>query len=516
MKLADRVKETIKNNRPMVVGGIIGLAFGAGVAGAMTGFENPQAMPNLDGASIIRAKQVTPIKPPAGAPMSFADMIERVSPAVVSIETRGKVKVNPGIIPGFGGTDESETQGDEKEFRSAGSGFFITSDGYIVTNNHVIEDADEITVTLTTDKKLKATVVGRDPATDLAVLKVEGKDFPFVTFELDHRPRVGDWVVAVGNPFGFAGTATAGIVSAHGRNINESGTNYVDYLQIDAAINRGNSGGPTFDLYGRVIGVNTIIVSPSGGSAGVGFAIPAEVAYKISNQLMKGSKIERGYIGVSIVPVTEEVAKALNLTDLNGAYVADITAGGPADKAGIEPGDIIKSVNGKPIKSPTELTRSVADVKVGEKIVLGVWRAGQMITLNMTAALRPSEDQLAQGAGPDDNSTDAPEGATAAPKTLGLAVKPLSPEVRKEYGIADSVKSGVVIISVDPQSEAGKVGVRAGDVIVRADNKAVASQAELQTIVDDLIKANRPSILLLINREGRNVPLPLSLKPKDQ
>jgi serine protease Do len=504
-------------NRSTVAGAVAGLALGAGVAAAaMSGFNGQAPGMGYDGAQLIRAADLTPVKPPNGAPMSFADMIERVSPAVVSIETKGKMKVPTGIpaLPGFDfpGQDDDSPGGREQEVRGAGSGFFISADGYVVTNNHVIQGADDITVKLTNDKELKAKVIGRDPATDLAVLKVEGHDFPFVRWELEKKPRVGDWVVAVGNPFNFSNTATAGIVSAYGRDLRESGTSYIDYLQIDAAINRGNSGGPTFDLYGRVIGVNTAIVTPSGANAGVGFAIPADIANRITSQLIRGVKIERGYIGVTISPVTPENAEALGVTDTTGAYITETTKAGPADKAGVQAGDIVRTVNGQPVKSPTELTRRIADVKVGEKVTLGVVRGGKVVNLTLTAALRPSEEDLAKGLNGGDTGPESPGAeSTGTPSVMGMSVKPLTPESRRTYGLDSDIK-GVVITNVDMNSDGGQKGLKPGDVIVLADQRPVTTQAEFAKVVDELKKAGRPSILLLISRDGRNLPLPLSLK----
>ncbi len=507
--------KALLKNRSILAGAAIGLFLGAGVSGAAILGFNDQAGGQYGGASLIRTADITPTKPPAGAPMSFADLIERVSPAVVSIETKGKRKVGmEQSLPGFDfqAPDDSPQ---EREMRGAGSGFFISGDGYIVTNNHVIEGADEITVKLTNDTELKAVVVGRDQATDLAVLKVEGKDFPFVKFELERKPRVGDWVIAVGNPFNFSNTANAGIVSAYGRDLKASGTNYVDYLQIDAAINPGNSGGPTFDLYGRVVGVNTIIVSPSGANAGLGFAIPAEVANKITQQLMKGEVIARGYIGVSIMPVTKEAAEALNITDTTGAYIAETTHNGPAEKAGVLIGDIVKSVNGQPVKSPTDLTRRIANVGVGDKIIIDVLRNGKMVKLTVTATLRPSEADLAKGlngGGSDDSSSSTESGA---PPVIGLSVKAITPELRKTFGLASDI-NGLIITDLDTNSEGAGLGLRPGDVILLADNQLVTSEAQFKTIVSDMQKANRPSILLLINHQGRNLPVPLSLKSPEK
>ncbi|MCR6658548.1 MAG: Do family serine endopeptidase [Asticcacaulis sp.] len=511
--------KTLLKNRSAVGGAVAGLVLGAGVAGAtITGFGSHGIGAGYDGAQLIKTADLTPVKPPAGAPMSFADLIERVSPAVVSIETKGKMKIDTGIpsLPGFSFPGQDDGSGQkEQEVRGAGSGFFISADGYVVTNNHVIDGADEITVKLTNDKELKATVVGRDVGTDLAVLKVEGTNFPFVRWELEKQPRVGDWVIAVGNPFNFSNTATAGIVSAYGRDLrdNSSGPDYTDYLQIDAAINRGNSGGPTFDLYGKVIGVNTAIVTPSGANAGVGFAIPSDVANKITSQLMKGVKIERGYIGVTIQSVTQENAEALGITDVTGAYIAETTRGGPADKAGVQLGDIVKSVDGNPVKSPTELTRRIADVKVGEKVTLGVLRNGKMINLTLTAALRPSEEDLLKGlngqSGGDDSSSSG--SASGSAPVIGLSVKAITPDVRKAFGL-DDTSNGLVITDVAANSDGDQKGLKPGDVIVLANNQPVTTQAQFSGIVADLKKQNRPSILLLVRREGRNIALPLSLK----
>jgi serine protease Do len=492
--------------------GLLGLALGlmlgaGGVSMAMAGLKQ-QA---YDGAEVVQVADIAPIKPPMGAPMSFAPIVERVSPAVVAIETKGKAKGNAGIpnIPGFDfGDSDPNKKEPEREVMGAGSGFFISSDGYIVTNNHVIEGADEIKVKLSNDKKLTARVIGRDTGTDLAVLKVEGSKFAFVTFELKNKPRVGDWVLAVGNPFGLSSTVTAGIVSAFGRSDGASG--YVDYLQIDAPINRGNSGGPTFDLYGRVIGVNTAIITPSGASAGIGFAIPADIAYNITSKLIKGGKVERGFIGVVISPVTDETAEALGIKDTEGAFVAEVTAGGPADKAGIQVGDIVKVAGGQPVKTNTDLTRRIANVREGEKVSLTVLRNGKLLQIVITSGLRPSDEMLARGEIPDGSDFNAPE-AQSEKAVLGLNLKPLSPLLRKTYKLSDEVQ-GLVVINMDMASDVAKKGVKIGDVVVRADNRPLTSRDDLIKIVDELNKQGRPSILLLINQGGRNFPVPVALK----
>ena len=494
-----------------------GLLLGAAsMAGGMTVFSH-HGTAEASEASLVQTADITPIHPPAGAPMSFAPIIERVSPAVVSIEIHGKMKVASGEVPNLPGFDfgNGNNKDNEREFAGAGSGFLISSDGYIVTNNHVVEHADEIKVTFSNEKKLKAVVVGRDPNTDLAVIKVEGNNFPFVSFELKNKPRVGDWVIAVGNPFGLSGTATAGIVSAFGRNDGSQG--FVDYMQIDAPINHGNSGGPTFDLYGRVIGVNAAIITPSGASAGIGFAIPADIAYNITQKLIKGGKVDRGYIGVQISSVSEDEAEALGTKDLNGAYISNVTKGGPADKAGIQAGDIVRAVNGEAVKTSADLTKKVAQFKPGDKMVLSIYRGGKLVQITVTSGLRPSEDKLALG----DSSSDDDTGVTGSgPKAnasdkapaLGLSVKPVTPDVRKSLHMSDEV-SGLVVTGLEDSSDAAQKGLSRGDVIIMADQRPVKSREELNKILEELNKAGRPSILLLVNHDGRNVPLPVKLKP---
>ncbi|HEY5410048.1 MAG TPA: trypsin-like peptidase domain-containing protein, partial [Caulobacteraceae bacterium] len=309
--------------------------------------------------------------PAAGAPTSFANIVQRVAPAVVSIDVEHKAGPSQTAYSSQGGNPfsfrfgapgdgDGDGQGDSDQgpgapfgffnlpqmqqaqpqlMKASGSGFFISADGYIVTNNHVVEGADKITVHTKDGRDLKARLIGRDSATDLAVVKVDGGGFPYVSFEDRAKPRVGDWVVAVGNPFGLGGTATAGIVSALGRR-NVADSNYVDYMQIDAPINRGNSGGPTFDAYGRVVGVNTAIYSPSGGSVGIGFDIPADVVAQVSRQLIEHGKITRGYIGATVQAVTPEISDSLGLHGRKGALVAELTPGGPAEQAGLRPGDV--------------------------------------------------------------------------------------------------------------------------------------------------------------------------------
>jgi serine protease Do len=376
----------------------------------------------------------TPVAAPASvAPASFADIVQRVAPAVVSIDIEEKVSKAAfrGRGPSAGDGDEDalpeglppelrrffEQRGrqqrdpDAPAPRAQGSGFFISADGYIVTNNHVVENAATVTVHTTDERELTAKVIGRDSATDLAVIKVDGKDFPFVSFEDKAMPRVGDWVIAVGNPFGLGGTATAGIVSALARQ-NVSGSNYVDYLQIDAPINPGNSGGPSFDLSGRVVGVNSAIFTGGGnGSVGIGFDIPADVAQTVTKELISAGKITRGYIGASVQAVTPEIAESLGIKSKKGALVASLTPGGPAFKAGLQTGDLVLKIDGREVASNSDLTRRVGTVRVGQDIHLNILRDGHNQDVTIRAGERPSEEALAR----NDRSNDG-DGDGAQPK----------------------------------------------------------------------------------------------------
>jgi serine protease Do len=332
--------------------------------------------------------QAQPVNPPVsavtvtapGAPMSFADVVERVGPAVVSIDSEGRGHAEGG----------KPLKSDHPAVSGTGSGFFISADGYIATNNHVIDGADTLTVRTKDGRSLPAKLVGRDPATDLAVLRVEGQGFPFVTFEDAAKPRVGDWVIAVGNPFNLGGSATAGIVSGLSRR-DVGDSNYVDYMQIDAPINMGNSGGPTFDVHGRVVGVNTMILSPTGGSVGLGFDIPADVAAQVTNQLIASGKVVRGYIGAATQPVTREIADSLGLADAKGALVAELSPGGPSEKAGLKQGDLVLRVDGRLVESPVELTRAIGQAREGQALKLQVRRDGHEQDIVVRSGVRPPE-----------------------------------------------------------------------------------------------------------------------------
>lgn len=435
--------------------------------------------------------QATPLTP-GGATPSFAGIIQRVAPAVVSIDVSRPAprrptiaELFPGVPFGFGGPDNGR-KGERPNARISGSGFFISPDGYIVTNNHVVENATKVKVVLNDGRELPARIVGRDALTDLAVLKVEGKDFSYVSFEAKARPRVGDWVIAMGNPFGLGGTATSGIVSAYGRDIGEA---YVDYLQIDAPINHGNSGGPTFDIYGRVIGVNAVIYSPSGGSVGIGFAIPADVADRITKQLIASGSVTRGFIGATIQNITPDIADSLGISGRKGSLVAEVTPGGPADKAGIKAGDAILSLNDEPLNSNADLTRRVAQARPGDHLRLSLLRQGRMLNLDLTASERPREGEAASAASEDR-------------AVLGLAVSPLDAATRRRLGLSAGVP-GVLVERVLPSGPAAEKGVRPGDVVIEASGRPVATPEDLETSVETARKLTRGSVLLKILRAGR-------------
>jgi serine protease Do len=507
---------------------VIGALAGAGIAVAAMAGAGIKPPTMVLGGQLIKASTLPALPNAPGAPMSFADIFEKVSPAVVSIDVTSRAQVNNlRGIPGFenfpfdlvprgqapnGGGENGGAPAVGPKQLSAGSGFFISSDGYIVTNNHVVDHADQIKVVLKDGKELTGTVVGRDEGTDLAVVKVEGHNFPYVNFENSAKPRVGDWVLAVGNPFSLGNTATAGIVSAYNRDLGE---NFVDYIQIDAPINRGNSGGPTFDTFGRVIGVNTAIFSPSGGSVGIGFDIPADVAAQVTRQLISSGHISRGYIGATIQPLSPEMADSFGLSGRTGAVVADVVPGGPAQKAGLESGDVVVAVNGAPISSYTEMTRDVAKVPAGDIAKLDVYRGGKPRSVEIRTAVRPSEAQLAQNGGAgEDQGGSAGSGGHAAPGAaiLGMNLAPLSPAVRQEFNLAQTTNHGVVVSGVNASSDASDKGLQRGDVIVRAGDREVASAGDVAAAVGDWKKAGRKSIPLAITRGSRTLFVPLKIE----
>ncbi len=519
---------------------ILGVALAGVAAAAMAG--GGLRLPQQSASAASNPLQLTHVStagmfaPPPDAPLSFADIFQKVSPAVVSINVTERVNVSRGIhVPGLpfnvvpnnppGGDDGDDSDGDGSsgdgassggndhpgttKAEASGSGFFISPDGYIVTNNHVVEHAEDIKVVLTDKRELPAKVIGRDEATDLAVIKVQGAGFPFVDFENSAKPRVGDWVIAIGNPFGLGGTATAGIVSAYGRDIGDS---FVDFIQIDAPINRGNSGGPTFDVYGRVIGVNSAIFSPSGGSVGIGFAIPSTVADQITKQLISGGKITRGYLGATIQNVTPELAESMGLgKEAKGALVADLVPSGPAAKAGLLPGDVVLAVNGHPVGSSTELTRQVAQSQNGQIMHVTVMRDGKTHVFDVKSGTRPTEAQLAkQQNGEDDQSgpDSTPSGKHSS--TLGMLLGALDDDTRGKLGVPETLK-GAVILGVKGSSDAGEKGLKAGDIIVMAGETQVSGPADVATAAAAAKKEGRTAIRLGVRRDGHTLFLPIKL-----
>jgi serine protease Do len=501
--------------KEFMLGAVAGLAFAAAAtAGGVIDWPAAHADPvaGVSGRLVPSAGAAgLNFAPPQGAPLSFADIFQQVAPAVVQIDVKTRVPTpRQGFIqiPGLGavpvpnGQGEGGGEGEDGEGRTAlgaGSGFFISADGFIVTNNHVVADAVEISVKLADGREMTARVIGRDESTDLAVIKVDGSDFPFVSFEETAQPRVGDWVIAVGNPFGLGGTATAGIVSAQGRNQLDSATPYTDYIQIDAAINRGNSGGPTFDIYGRVIGVNSAILSPSGGSVGIGFAIPASVAKPITDRLMRGEAIRRGYVGAGLRTLTPDAWEALGQPrNFKGALVETLTAGAPAEQAGLQVGDMVVAVNGRPVADSTEVTRAVGSVSPGETIRMDVLRDGRRQTVSIRAGTRPSEAELLAQDGGAQNPTapGAPPAAQGEP-IEGLSVAPITPQLRSRNELPDTVM-GVFITGVAPRTAGARAQLQQGLVITRADNRPVTTPADFRATVERVKAAGRPSILLSV------------------
>ena len=441
-----------------------------------------------------------------GAPDSFADLAQQISPSVVNITTSTTVAAateppQMNVPEGSPFEDffrdflDRNNPGDTRPRRSEalGSGFVISEDGYIVTNNHVIEKADEIEIEFFSGKRLKAKLVGTDPKTDIALLKVESDaPLPFVSFGNSDLMRVGDWVVAMGNPLGQGFSVSAGIVSARNRAL--SGT-YDDYLQTDAAINRGNSGGPLFNMDGQVIGVNTAILSPNGGSIGIGFSMASNVVTKVVGQLREFGETRRGWLGVRIQDVTPDVAEAMGLTDAKGALITDVPDG-PAKDAGMQAGDVITSFDGADVADTSELVRRVADAPVGEAVRVVVMREGKSQTLSVTLGRR--EEAEAAEAVPA-AGTPPPEPQTA--DVLGLTVVPVTAELAEKLGLGADAE-GLAVMAVEERAEAYAKGLREGDVITEAGQQKVVSVKDLTERITEAEGAGRKSLLLLIRRAG--------------
>nr|WP_239474074.1 Do family serine endopeptidase [Sphingomonas sp. BT552] len=472
--------------------------------------------------------------PKAGAPMSFADMVAKLQPAVVNISTKQTInqpaQANPfsgtpfeGLFGGQGGGAPSRP----RQGASLGSGFLISPDGYVVTNAHVIAPGargatvNSISVTLSDNKEYVAKVIGQDRDSDLALLKIEASNLPFVRWGDSAKARVGDWVVAIGEPFGLGGTVTAGIVSAINRVTGQGGA-YDRFIQTDASINQGNSGGPMFDLNGNVIGVNSQIFSQSGGNIGIGFAIPAATAKPIIETFMKGGTISRGYLGVTLQggTIDEDTSAALGIPKNQGELIAGVEPSGPAAKAGLRAGDVVVKVNGQAVTPDQTLSYLVSNVKPGSTARLDVLRDGKPVTLSVTAAPRPSAEQLTAtlnggedsgGFGTDGDSDDDGAVTPAEGGTLGLSVQPLTPGIARAVGVAATVQ-GVVIGAVSPTSDAaGKL--QRGDVIQSVNGTPVRTAADLARAVAAAKAAGRPQVLVLAMR-GRNPArfIPIKIK----
>lgn len=486
----DKAKLPMMKN--VLLAGVAAITVFAGLAAA------PVGMP-----PVATAQQIV-IDPPKGAPLSFADLIERVSPAVVSIEARGKPREDEveealeGLPPELEQFFRNRPRRQQPQLpsTSVGSGFFISADGLVVTNHHVVEGADEITVRTSKGDEFTAELIGTDQETDIAVLRVkrDGQPFPFVVFDRDADLRVGDWVVAVGNPFGLEGTATAGIVSAMGRRNLDA--NYVDFLQIDAPINRGNSGGPTFDLRGRVVGVNSQILSPTGGNVGIGFAIPSETASAIVDQLVSSGKVTRGWLGVQVQALDDDLSASFGLDKDEGALVADVLPGGPAERAGLQKRDVILRINGEKVKDSRDLTRKIGSAPVGSTAKIDILRDGARKSVSVKLAERDGEAVLAN-ANPTPGGRSAEEGAKQA--QLGVEVRPMTLQESRERGA-----SGLVITEMSPESPLARKGIRASDAILRAGDRNVSSVAELNAAVEAALRQRRP-LLLEIERNGQTL-----------
>jgi serine protease Do len=453
-------------------------------------------------------------------PVGFADIVERVKPSVISVKVNIKEKTasnddgddspfQPGspmerFFRRFGGQEGIPglrgPRGGGRAVTGQGSGFFISADGFAVTNNHVVDGADKVEVTTDDGKTYTAKVIGTDQRTDLALIKVEGSsNFPFAKLA-DGKPRIGDWVLAVGNPFGLGGTVTAGIVSASGRDIGNGP--YDDFIQIDAPVNKGNSGGPAFNTDGEVMGVNTAIYSPSGGSVGIAFSIPASTVKSVVAQLKDKGSVSRGWIGVQIQPVTSDIADSLGMKKAEGALVAEPQASGPAAKAGIESGDVITAVNGEPVKDARELARTIGGMAPGATVKLNVLHKGQDKVVNLTLGQLPNTVEAK--ADTDNDSNKGATRGTDVPK-LGMTVAPAD-------SVAGAGKDGVVVTQVDPKSAAAERGFKEGDVILEVAGKSVSTAGDVREAINAARSDNKNSVLMRVKSGGQSrfVAVPLA------
>ena len=484
------------------------VAAAALVAGGAAGFGLTEpATP-----AYAQALPQTPITAPQHPPGSFADVVDKVKPGVVAVKVkldadagdddddgpgRGNLQQVPPQLREFFkrfGQNGPQGRGTPQQRGAVGSGFIISADGYVVTNNHVVDKAKTVQVTLDDGRTLDAKVIGKDPKTDIALLKInESGSYPYVQFGKG-APRVGDWVVAIGNPFGLGGTVTAGIVSARGRDIGAGP--YDDFLQIDAPINKGNSGGPTFNVNGEVVGVNTAIASPSGGSVGLAFAIPAETVQAVVDQLRSDGKVVRGYLGVQVQPVTKDIAEGLGLAKAKGALIDHAESGTPAAKAGLKSGDVIESVNGNPVNDARELSRRIAGLKPGTEVKLAYLRNGKSDTATVALGTLPSDGRVA-------SRGDAETGGQAR---LGLSLAPAG-----EVGLGD----GVAVMEVDPTGPAAAKGIEQGDVILDVAGTSVSKPSEVQAQIRAAETNGRKAVLMRVKSakgQTRFVAVALSKK----
>lgn len=477
--------------------------------GVIAGVTAPTLLTGQPQASAEAVSVTTPAKP-----VDFTGVVQAVKPAVVSVQVKTEIKGNPGQsfgIPGMPDLPEDhpfnrffrrfgeEPRGEQQQQprrrfgQSQGSGFFISADGLVVTNHHVIDNGSEYILVMDDGTELEAELLGSDQRSDLALLKVKDakQEFTYVKFARE-LPAVGEWVLAVGNPFGLGGTVTSGIVSAHGRDINAR--NYESFIQIDAAVNKGNSGGPTFNLKGEVIGVNTAIFSPSGGNVGIAFAIPSEVAEDVVADLKNGGKVKRGWLGVRIQNVNEDIAESLGLSEAAGAIVSNLDEGAPAEKAGVKVGDVILAVDGELVKNTRELARSIGRADPESDVVLTIWRDGKELKLDVNLGLFP-EQALANPQQPEKK-------------------KPIKPTMMEEFGLelrTSPAGKGVEIANVEPNSVAAEKGLSRGDIIQAVANKEVTKVADLRKVIDKVRKDGRKTVLMRLETKAgvRFVALPL-------
>lgn len=419
----------------------------------------------------------------AGAQFSsFADLAEKLTPSVVNISS-------------FSQSETENSEGNTPLSESLGSGFIIDGNGYIITNNHVVDKAESISVTLSDNTKTEARVIGKDPKTDLALIKIETKrPLNAVKFGDSDKIRVGDWVLAIGNPFGLGSSVTAGIVSAKSRDI-ESGP-YDSFIQTDASINQGNSGGPMFNLQGEVIGISSAIFSTTGASQGVGFAIPANLAGWVISQLKEHGEVKRGWIGIKIQPNTPEIADSLGISANQGVVVSGVTEQGPAQKAGLQAGDIVLSFNRQPIDNTKNLSRLIAETKIGTPAPIEIWRSGQKQTLTVPIELMPEETPLSAAKETASDAAETPDNGESL-NIIGFTVKEISPELAERYKLAPST-SGVVVTDILPNSDASRKGIKIGDIIVKIDKRNIIGESAFHEYVNDARRENNRPVLLAI------------------